>query len=55
MTSLDITKTYGNHSLPEFGSVPYFTTEFSKYGINDLSSDALSKSLGDIANAKLES
>jgi len=54
MTSLDITQTYDNTSLPEFGTVPYFTTDFSKYGITDLSATSLDASLGDIAMSKLE-
>ena len=37
MTSVDITGTYDLTELPAIGSVPYFTTEFSKYGIKDLS------------------
>jgi hypothetical protein len=51
MTSLDITKTYDLTSLPEFGTVPYFTTDFSKYGITDLSAGSLLESLGNLAAA----
>jgi hypothetical protein len=54
MTSLDITQTYGLETLPELGTIPYFTTEFSKYGITDLSESSLAKSLSDIASSKLE-
>jgi len=54
MTSLDITQTYDLTSLPEFGSVPYFTTDFSKYGITDLSATSLDASLKSIAMSKLE-